>query len=68
MAESLPVVGQYEHRDEHLLHAKKVFVGNYVLETTHRGRGAEFLVQGVSVDGQLHHRAAAHLVVVFTST
>ena len=61
---SLAAVGQDEHRDEHLLHAEKVLVGDHVLESAHRGRGAQFLVQGAGVDGKLHHRVAAHAVAV----
>ena len=61
---SLAAVGQNEHRDEHLLHAEQVLVGDNVPETAHRGRGAELLVQCTSVNGQLHHRVAAHAVAV----
>lgn len=61
---SLTAVGQDEHCDEHLLHAEKVLVGDHVLESAHRGRGAQLLVQGAGVDGKLHHRVAAHAVAV----
>ena len=64
MAGGFPAVGQDEHRDEHLLDAEKVLVGDHVLEAAHRGRGAELLVQDTGVDGQLHHRVAAHAVAV----
>ena len=64
VARGAPLIGKDEHRDEHLLYAEQVFVGDHVLEAAHGGRGTEFLVKGVRVNGQLHHRVSAHTVAV----
>ena len=64
VAGNASAIGQDEHRDEHLLYAEQVLVGDHVLEAAHGGRGTKLLVNGPGVDGQLHHRVLAHAVAV----
>ena len=60
VARGAPLIG----KDEHLLYAEQVFVGDHVLEAAHGCRGTKLLVNGPGVDGQLHHRVLAHAVAV----
>jgi len=64
VARSLAIIGENEHRDEQFLYSQQFILRHGVLETAHRGRRADVLVEILAAHGELHHRLLAVAVAV----
>lgn len=64
VARSLAIIGEDEHRDEKLLYGQQLLLRHRVLETTHRGRRADVLLEVIATHSELQHRLLAVAVAV----